>query len=129
MRDFYQILGYVVASCPNTYSASSKYINTPNYPNNYGSGEDCTWKLSAASGKRIKLGSFGYYIEDHSSCQYDYLKIYDGGSSSSRRLTTKCGSGSSSPIYSSGRNLFLRFHSDANTVGKGFRIYYSIISK
>ena len=129
MRDFYQTLGYVEASCRNTYSASSKYINTPNYPSNYGSGIDCTWKLSAPSGKRIKLGSFGYYIEDHSSCQYDYLKIYDGGSSSSRRLTTKCGSGSSSPIYSSGRNLFLRFHSDANTVGKGFRIYYSIISK
>ena len=121
--DFYQTLGYVEASCQNTYRASSNYVYTPNYSSNYGNGLDCTWKFSAPSGMRIKLDSFSYTLEAHSNCGYDYLKIYDGGSSSSRRLTTKCGSGSSGTYSSSGRKLFLHFHSDGSVVKKGFRIY------
>ena len=130
MRDFYWTLGYVQASCRNSYSEypSSKYINTPNYPSNYGNGVDCTWQLSAPPGTRIILSTFSYSLENHSNCGYDYLKIYDGGSTSSSRLATKCGSGSGGTYYSSGRKLFLRFHSDGSTVKKGFRIYYSIFS-
>ena len=114
------------ASCPNTYS--STYVKTPNYPSSYGHSKDCTWKISAPDDKRIRLNSFSVSIERHAKCQYDYLKIYDGSSSNDDMLAFLCGSQSKGRILSSGKELFLHFHSDSSENANGFKIYYDIIN-
>ena len=114
------------ASCSYTYGPN--YVNTPNYPNNYGHNKDCTWKISAESNRKIKLSSFSFDIENHQNCGYDYLTIYDGSTSGDRLVAKLCGSKSQGTIFSSGNSLYLHFHSDTSEHSRGFKINYSITS-
>ena len=61
-------------------------------------------------------------------CSCDYLEIRDGSSSSDRLLATLCGSGNKTlpkAIYSSGRDLWVRFKSDEEVVSSGFLASFS----
>ena len=66
-----------------------------------------------------KWGSSSYY----SICKFDWLQVYDGGSSYSRTIGGKlCGSNKPSPIISSGNKLLLDWRSDSSTSYSGFKI-------
>ena len=113
------------ASCSNTYGPT--YVNTPNYPNNYGHMKDCTWKISADGHRKVQLYSFSFNIENHKDCEYDYLTIYDGNSSSGPLIAKLCGSKRQDTIFSSGNSIYLHFHSDSYEHSTGFKINYSIV--
>ena len=117
----------VVASCKDTSDAEEQTIYSPNYPSSYLHSKHCTWKISAPIGKRLKLDSFSYRIEDHSSCTYDSLKIYDGPNSHSSRKARLCGYSTYHATESTGNHLYLKFDSDGSTSSKGFKIHYSIL--
>ena len=59
-------------------------------------------------------------IEKDSTCGYDYLKVYDGTSASVRILSTLCGKDIPYPIYSRGRDMYLKFSTDMRVNFKGF---------
>jgi len=99
-----------------------------------GYGKDCTWWLQAPSGKRIQLNPFSYRTKNG----YDFLRIYDGRSSSSREIAKLSGTGTRSKIESSGNALFLRFTQKMATFpshhiirgdDSGFQIYYQLIDQ
>ena len=118
----------VDASCYNTNNEVSETINTPNYPSNYPNNKQCSWKITGPIRTKIQIQNFFYDLEPNSACRYDYLKIYDGPSSSSNRNALLCGDSSfGEGMTSSSNTLFLEFRSDSSSTYKGFQLYYTII--
>ncbi|XP_059176514.1 cubilin-like isoform X2 [Physella acuta] len=99
--------GYTVHS----KSKSRGFVMSSTYPGVYPDNTFCFYRLEGEPGQRIKL-----VFEDFSLfhggeyCPFDYLRIYDGNSTSSEVIGTFCGSyNQSTVIFSSGRSLRLDF--------------------
>ena len=58
------------------------------------------------------------------------MKIFDGSSDSyyNKVLTKGCGSSLPPPVYSSGRNIYVKFSSDSSGQGKGFVAHYKALN-
>ena len=63
---------------------------------------------------RVKAEFLSFELEDDANCVYDYLKIYNGGSTSSPLIGTFCGTNSPGTITSTNPDgkLTFQFHSD-----------------
>ena len=117
----------VDASCNNTKNEGSRTINTPSYPYNFPKNKQCSWKITGQIGTKIKIWEFSYNLDPSSTCRFDYLKIYDGPSSSSNRDALLCGDYSFDGMTSSSNTLFLEFRSDSSYKFLGFQFGYSIV--
>ena len=98
-------------------------IISPNYPAEYGNNQDCEITIRFTS--RIRLLFLVFDLEHSYGCPYDYLKVFDGPSSSSPPLSPEgnlCGSTIPEPILSTGNILHILFHSDSSTAKTGFKI-------
>lgn len=81
--------------------------------------------ISAPPNHRIRLGFRDeFHIEESENCAYDYLEILDGPFGYSEPIGRYCGTRDPSLIESSGRYLWMRFHSDDSIEYEGFRIVY-----
>lgn len=108
-------------------SSSGGTFRSPSYPAYYPNNMVCTWKISAPSGKRLKL-SFIYFILESGDCSTnDYVEVRDGPSSTSIRKGTYCGTYAPT-MTSSGRYLWVRFRSDSQFGYKGFEARYTVVS-
>lgn len=93
-------------------------INTPEYPKDYGSNSRCEWLIT--SSHRIKL-VFNYFFVENG---WDYFHVYEGKSTSSKRIGKLTGGHTNKVIKSSGNYLYLKFTSDSVINKKGFLIAY-----
>ena len=114
------------ASCSNTKDEDARTINSPNYPSTYPNSKRCSWKVTAPEGAKLKIERFSYHLEYNSVCRYDYLKIYDGPSSSSYRRARLCGAGSYE-LTSTTNSLYFEFKSDGSNIRSGFELGFSLI--
>lgn len=109
-------------------SSSGGTFSSPSYPSYYPDSMLCTWKITAPSGKRVKLYFNHFRLEGGVCSSNDYLEVRDGSSSTSLKKGAYCG-GYAPTITSSGRYLWLRFRSDSQLRYKGFQAQYEVISK
>ena len=65
-----------------------------------------------------------FHIEPSLDCRNDYLEIRDGAFGYNQLLNQLCDRFFPSSITSTGRYLWLHFHSDENTEYNGFKIVY-----
>jgi len=84
---------------------------------------DCQWTFN--SNAEIELVFLRFDTEPSA----DFLRVYDGGSSSSPLIGTFSGSTLPSPIQSSSSNLFVRFTSDSSGIHQGFGARYRAIAE
>lgn len=70
--------------------------------NNYPSGSDCLWVVSAEKGYGVEIIFQVFEIEEEANCSYDYVELYDGADAKSPRLGRYCGSGVSLDAARSG---------------------------
>lgn len=61
--------------------------------NNYPSGSDCLWVVSAEKGYGVEIIFQVFEMEEEADCSYDYVELYDGADLKSPRLGRYCGSG------------------------------------
>ncbi|XP_028390751.1 tolloid-like protein 1 [Dendronephthya gigantea] len=119
-------LVFTLDPCGNNHLYTPATLKSPVYHSFYSI--DCNWIISATNGSRILL-TFSYFSsQSQSRCDYNYLDVYDGGSSYAQKLGRYCGDESKLSLTSSGSHLFIAFHSDgiipkfflnfSNTVGK-----------
>jgi cubilin len=111
---------------------SSKYITSPNYPNNYSSNTNCEWHIAAASSLQVvSLKVLNLRLENSSTCGFDNLTIYNGSSTSSAKIQTMCGQVSSTQplITSSGSFMVVEFRTDGSVNMMGFKLEYSFQNK
>eukprot|EP01046_Picozoa_sp_COSAG06_P004706 COSAG06_NODE_201_length_20356_cov_7.834140_3_plen_1046_part_00 len=87
----------------------------------YGNSLDCGLQLTGFIGSIYTI-SFG---EFETESQVDYLKIYDGPSADAPLLAELSGNTVPPPIVSSGRSVYLHFHSNDNTAAVGFWLSFS----
>jgi len=84
--------------------------------------------VAAPSDHRIRLDFRGeFHIETSEDCDYDYLQVVDGPFSYSPVVGRYCGRRHPPLIESTGRYLWLRFHSDDSIEYVGFHIVYEFI--
>ena len=122
MRNIY----IVFVGCPSTQNGSLYgSFASPGYPNNYPNNKRCSWGITVPSGYRIQL----VFSELDTGVGGDWLKIFDGPSSSSKRIASL--SGLHSPPFpgyrSSGSSLWFEFSSDDGYTRRGFHANYTAI--
>ncbi|EPY76091.1 neuropilin and tolloid-like protein 2 isoform 1 precursor [Camelus ferus] len=85
-------------------------------------------KTPAAPRQRIEL-TFDehYYIEPSFECRFDHLEVRDGPFGFSPLIDRYCGVKSPPLIRSTGRFMWIKFSSDEELEGLGFRAKYSFI--
>ncbi|XP_019889948.1 uncharacterized protein LOC105287614 isoform X2 [Ooceraea biroi] len=103
---------------------------SPNYPEAYPNQTDCVRVLEADKGMLVKLDFRDEFkLEDSPGCRFDFLEVRDGQHSFSNLLGNFCGPNFPPEITSKTRYLWLRFHSDENIEGKGFKAVWSMIPR
>ncbi|CAB1313774.1 unnamed protein product, partial [Coregonus sp. 'balchen'] len=66
-----------------------------------------------------------FYIEPSFECRFDHIEVRDGPFSFSPLINRFCGSSSPGLVLSSGRFIWIRFSSDEELEGLGFRVQYT----
>lgn len=66
-----------------------------------------------------------FFIEASFECRFDHIEVRDGPFSFSPLINRFCGSVSPGLVLSSGRFMWIRFFSDDELEGIGFRVQYS----
>nr|CAD7464717.1 unnamed protein product [Timema tahoe] len=100
-----------------------RLIKSPVNNNQHNSRVRCNWLITAPVGKRVTLRFTSLKIEQHMSCNYDYIEPYDDKTTSEKkRMGRYCGDLDSDPptIHSTGRYLSLLFVTDGSSQGEGF---------
>ncbi|MPC09286.1 Cubilin [Portunus trituberculatus] len=101
-------------------------FKSPGYPGHYPVDRDCYWTITVSPGKRIKFHFPTLQLEHHPNCSFDFLEIRDGGSADSPLVRRACGTNLPSPVMSTGRQLYILFHSDFSVSRPGFRAVYQV---
>jgi cathepsin H len=130
-------------TCGGSLSAPSGTIVSEGYPNAYSNGQDCTWTINPASGNNrasgnqvVKFTMMAFELEDTCAiCNFDYLQFLEkdntpvslglGTATSSGKI---CGRTIPEPIFTTGNGAIVKFHSDSDTVGKGFSMKYEFVT-
>ncbi|NXG24737.1 DMBT1 protein, partial [Grallaria varia] len=111
--------------CGGSISDSSGMLQSPYYPGSYPNNADCEWEIQVESNFRVTL-TFRDIVMQSSTCQHDYIEIYDGPRHSSPLLGRLC-SGSFPTYVSSSNMMTVCFHSDSRDSFRGFQAHYSSI--
>uniref|UniRef100_A0A1A8KDY7 Seizure related 6 homolog like n=1 Tax=Nothobranchius kuhntae TaxID=321403 RepID=A0A1A8KDY7_NOTKU len=116
------------AQCGGDLTGPGGVILSPNWPEWYGEGEDCSWRIHAGEDKRVLLDVQLLNISDS-----DMLTITDGDEVTTRILGRYVGGSSPFKLSSTTPDLTITFHSDpAGLVfgkGEGFVINYMEVSR
>ncbi|XP_022236980.1 neuropilin and tolloid-like protein 2, partial [Limulus polyphemus] len=100
-------------------------LYSPHYPKKYPNNTDCIKKIEAPYGYYVELDfRDDFHLEEASNCEYDYLEILDGPYGYSNLLGRYCGATFPPLTQSSGRYLWLKFHSDDSIEYVGFRAVF-----
>ena len=119
-------------------SGSSGTFFTPDYPVPYPNDATCIWTITVPDRKRVKLKFEELDLDTvYFGCdevnKKDYVQIRDGQDQESKELAIHCGyylSSSSSEVYSTGRYMWVKFHSNFQSSwphAKGFKAHFEAV--
>ncbi|XP_053566997.1 embryonic protein UVS.2 [Bombina bombina] len=114
---------YSSVYCGATINSAPGVITSPGYPNLYPPSVDCFWIITASPELKIIINFDVFNLETYPYCRYDYVRIYDGKTTSSPLIGTFCGR-SSFNRKSTDNALLIKFHSDYSNQYPGFSASY-----
>ncbi len=110
------------AACGNaTLTSSSGSFNDGSGSSNYVDNLSCSWLIDVRSGRIITLNFSSFDTEQG----FDYVKVYDGSSSSSRLLGSFSGSSVPSSVVSSSDRMYVKFTTDGSATRQGWSANYT----
>ncbi|XP_030830326.1 tolloid-like protein 2 [Strongylocentrotus purpuratus] len=113
--------------CGTNFTSHAGFISSPNYPEKYDNNADCTFSITGEADKNVTVAFDHFDVEQHTDCDYDSLKIYDGDTDEGSPLATLCGIDMPNPVSSTiGSGLFFRFKSDASVTRTGFSAFFRV---
>ncbi|CAB1449408.1 unnamed protein product [Pleuronectes platessa] len=116
---------YLFSECGGWQSGEEGVLSSPNYPGIYPSPSRCAWLLEAPVGHTITL-IFSYFnLEPHSTCGWDSVTIFNGGSPGSPIIGQYCGNTSPGTIQSGSNKLAVVFLADHSMSLGGFTASWS----
>ena len=74
-RSLPSVLNVIISVCGENLTSSSGVITSPNFPQDYPANKKCEWNITAPRGKQITLSFTDFVLEDHDSCQFDYVEV------------------------------------------------------
>jgi len=105
----------------------SGVVTHPNSPDPYQTNKNCKYIITAPKGTIIRYRFVYLDIEEAPNCEYDSLKIYDGNEAGNNP-TVHCGSKVLQDIfYLTGNEMVMRFVSDRQTTGRGFKFLWDAV--
>lgn len=111
-----------------------KAFYTPRYPNNYPNNTDCIRIIEAPASMVVQLDFRNqFHVEAESSslkqllCPYDFLEVRDGRMGYAPLLGHFCGDSPPPRLNSTGRYMWLIFHSDETIEYQGFHAVYTFL--
>ncbi|XP_056388388.1 CUB domain-containing protein 2 [Hyla sarda] len=111
--------------CGGVLSAPVGHLSSPNFPKVYPPYTECSWLIVVSEGSTVQLSFHEFNLEHHDTCEYDYVKIYNGASRDEGNLLgTFCGSQLPPNMTSSWHVLSVIFHSDKHVGSSGFSATY-----
>ncbi|KAJ8306835.1 hypothetical protein KUTeg_014919 [Tegillarca granosa] len=96
---------------------------SPSYPDNYPLDTECVWTFSIAPGNRIMISFSLFNIEEHETCNSDYVEFREGDVNG-RLIGRFCGTNTPGNITAI-NGLWMKFRSDSENTGIGFMGQYS----
>lgn len=122
---FYTSFFYL--ACVKYFTASNGEITSPNYPDNYDTRTNCHYYITVPENEKILLTFNEMDIENSPSCNYDFIRVRDGGDDTVPVLGKYCGKVAPNPKMSTGNKLYIRFRSDDRQTKKGFRLSWNAV--
>ncbi|XP_048257606.1 cubilin-like isoform X1 [Haliotis rufescens] len=111
-----------------TASVLNEYLTSPAYPKNYVNNMECEWTITTMNPSDVvRVEVLESDLESDAHCTSDYVSIYDGPSQSDKVLLTWCGNTTPS-VQSTGPALTIRFRTDDQGMGQGFRLKYTQVA-
>ncbi len=107
----------------NITTCSGNFYDPGGSGGNYSNNQDFTEVFSPSTpNSNIRFVFSSFSLETDANCNYDYLKIYNGNSTSSPLLGTWCGTNSPGTVTANNPtgSLTFVFHSDGSTVSSGW---------
>ena len=101
---------------------------SPNYPQNYPNNRVCKSRISVANGFRVQLNFSEIDLEQHNSCNYDYVRIYNGPDETAPMLGEYCDRHAPSSLTSASNAVLIVFRSDSSNTQRGFKADYTSVS-
>ncbi|PCI93635.1 MAG: hypothetical protein COB15_16025 [Flavobacteriales bacterium] len=91
---------------------------------NYGAEEDAQITIAPIGASIIDLTFVSFDVEagQNGSCNFDYVRVYDGPNTSSPLIDTYCNNNVPTTVSSTGGAITIVFHSDQGTEDAGFQI-------
>uniref|UniRef100_A0A4W6F2P1 Cubilin n=1 Tax=Lates calcarifer TaxID=8187 RepID=A0A4W6F2P1_LATCA len=111
---------YMFSECGGWQTGEGGVISSPNYPTIYPSPSRCAWLLEAPMGHTITLTFTYFNLEPHSTCGWDSVTIFNGGSPGSPVIGQYCGTTSPGTIQSGSNKLAVVFLADHSVSRGGF---------
>nr|UCK81482.1 MASP-related molecule 2-like protein [Arenicola marina] len=109
-------------------TAGSEIVTSPGFPDvDYAPNARCSWKMVAAENKVIRLTFTDFAVEEETSCLYDSVTVYDGGSEDSPQQGMYCGLERPPEIISSTNQLYVLFETDYSLELGGFSFTYTFV--
>ena len=105
-------------------------FQSPNYPDDYPSQATCQWIIEIPRSQKpfIKLEFKDFNVEEHWSCNYDKVLVYDGWESNNTLLGSFCGYNTPSPIYATTGKMLIKLISDVFVTRRGFNATFEFTS-
>ncbi|RXG73623.1 Cubilin [Armadillidium vulgare] len=113
--------------CGGIHRTLSGTINSPSSPESYPGNTDCRWVIDLPPQYVIQLTWNSFSLENHFSCRFDYVEIFDNSSvpSLGGRMGSKyCGTSILPVMTSTGNIMTIHFHSDQSINHDGFSATY-----
>ena len=99
-------------------------LESPNFPDDYLPNKECVWRLTAPQDYQVALVFQTFEVENHDSCFYDFVAVYDGNSTESPLIGLFCGMNIPQDVHSTGNQLLVKFVSDGSVQKGGFSATY-----
>uniref|UniRef100_A0A2H8TEF1 Cubilin n=1 Tax=Melanaphis sacchari TaxID=742174 RepID=A0A2H8TEF1_9HEMI len=114
-------LNYYVNMCGGVLYGQTVTITSPNYPNNYKQITNCAWLIVLPEGENVNIHFND--IDLDSSCDNNYVIIYDGSSPESPTLGKYCGNILPENLAATSNSIWIEFSSES---GKNNRKGFSL---
>ncbi|XP_072010324.1 cubilin [Engystomops pustulosus] len=103
-------------------------IASPLWPRQYPHHSNYIWKVNVESGRIIEMRILEIDIEDHASCSYDKLQIFDGPDTHFHLIGIYCGVTPPPTLFSYGSAVTIQFLSDNSFSSKGFLLEWTAVN-
>ncbi|MEQ2209692.1 hypothetical protein XENOCAPTIV_002638, partial [Xenoophorus captivus] len=99
-------------------------IESLNFPNSYPGNSLCSWTIQASSGNTINYTFTAFQLEATSSCNYDYIKLYNGPNEQAPLIGAFCGNTPPAASSTTSSALTLVFRTDSSISMSGFQMMW-----